>query len=109
MENTNYCCKMARNNQCDICFQMQKSGMIRACVKLNTLIKTHSFGFVYNYEPAITILKSIKNSIEVYDCNVTKKLADRLEYTISNVVGEQDTDLTSSDCTIIEMLLEELN
>lgn len=109
MEKTNNFCEIARNNGCDICFQMQKNGIRKACVKLNNLINCESFGFVYNFEPSMAILKAIKNSIEVYDCLATKKLADRVEYTISNVKGEQNTDLTSSDCSIIEMLLEELN
>lgn len=112
MEKTNNSCEIARNNQCDICFQMQKSGICSACLSLYKEINKELVlwsDHLYNFKPAMTILKAIKNSIEVYDCLATKKLADRVEYTISNIKGKQNTDLTNSDCSIIEILLEELN
>ena len=117
MEKSNNCCEMARNNKCDICFQMQKSGICNACIKLyyeinkgKTDIRCVVFDLIAkNREPAIVILKSIKNSIEAYDCIATKKLTDRVTYVISKLIENPSSDLTSSDCSIIEMLLEELN
>ena len=110
MEKTNNCCKMERNNQCDICFQMQKSGIRNACVRLFRLIKKElpswSQTGLYNLQPTIAILNSIQNSIEVYDCIVFKKISDRVTYAIENLKGKNNVDLTSSDCLIIEMLLE---
>jgi len=95
--------KDVKKEMCDVC-KIQNAGLFSACVELHGCIESKKATTI-----CIALLEGIRNNLEVYDCEITKKLIRRVQFTLGKIRGNSTEIIGFDDEVLLKMLLNELN
>lgn len=92
---------------CDVC-EIQNAGLVSACLDLKDCVK-----MVKPAPMCIELLEGIRNNLEVYDCEITKKLIRRVQFILGKIRATPRDPIiqviTETEKALLRMLLNELN
>lgn len=87
---------------CDVC-NIQNAGLVTACWDLLHCVESRKSAHM-----CTMLLEGIKNNLEVYDCETTKRLIKRVDFVLGKIGGAV-RGVAESEAMLIKMLLNELN
>ena len=89
--------------KCDVC-EIQNAGLVTVCWDLLHCVESRKSVHI-----CATVLEGIRNNLEVYDCEITKKLIRRVQFTLGKISSGSTRQIEESEAMLLKMLLSELN